>query len=193
VDFLVGILTATITFFISVPVGLASGTGISLLFILYRISKPHWAILGEMVIRTGDHTSERVWRNIKRYQDTTEYPGILVWRFDSSLYFVNVRYWRDVLMKVCAERINGKDLDVCPNSIDHVILHEQPSPTTITMPKHIPVQFVILDFSPVNDIDISGANTILHSVENIERKFHVKVLFSGVKGNESNSFLIFLL
>ena len=87
-------------------------------------------------------------------------------------------------MKVCAERINGKDLDFCPYSIDHVILHEQPTPTTITMPKHIPVKFIILDFSPVNDIDIFGANTILHAVENIERKFHVKVLFSGVKGNE---------
>ena len=77
-------LTIILSLTIGVVFGLLAGVVISLMMYLYRTSKPHMAILGQV---PGTHH----FRNINRHQVVTS-SQIVSARFDESLYFPNVKY-----------------------------------------------------------------------------------------------------
>jgi SulP family sulfate permease len=77
-------LTIILSLTKGVVFGLLAGVVISIMMYLYRTSKPHMAILGQV---PGTHH----FRNINRHQVVTS-SQIVSARFDESLYFPNVKY-----------------------------------------------------------------------------------------------------
>jgi high affinity sulfate transporter 1 len=71
-----------------VLVGVLIAVTLSLLVALYRIARPHDAILGDFPGLDG-------WVEIDSYPEAVPEPGLLVYRFDAPLFFVNADRFRD--------------------------------------------------------------------------------------------------
>jgi SulP family sulfate permease len=84
------------TLFLGVEIGVATGVALSLLLHLYRTSRPHIAVVGQ--VPGTEH-----FRNIKRHRVITS-PEILSLRVDESLYFANTRYLEDRVAELVVER-----------------------------------------------------------------------------------------
>lgn len=99
-------MAATIlgTLFWGVEPGVVLGVLLSLALHLYRTSRPHMAVVGN--VSGTEH-----FRNIHRHTVATT-PEILSIRVDESLYFANSRYLEDRIAELVAER----------PSIRHVVL-----------------------------------------------------------------------
>lgn len=98
-DFVVFMITFLSTLLFGITNGIIVGVLASFCDIMYRTSKPYYAILGRL-----KNTS--VYRNIRRYPDAISLPNILIFRFSQSLYFANARMIIDAIEK---ERISFPD------------------------------------------------------------------------------------
>ncbi|MEZ5873210.1 MAG: sulfate permease [Nitratireductor sp.] len=105
--------TIIITLLFGVERGILAGVGLSIFLHLYRSSKPHFAIVGQ--VPGTEH-----FRNIKRHKVATTID-ILSIRVDESLYFANARFLEDAVYGAIAA---NKDIRhvvlMCPavNAID---------------------------------------------------------------------------
>ncbi len=86
-----------ITFFTTLVIGITEGILIgvlcSLLLMVYRTSKPHFAEIGN--IKNTDY-----YKNVKRFADEVEVRSdLLIVRFDAQLYFGNSAYFKKELLK----------------------------------------------------------------------------------------------
>lgn len=97
----------TVTFLATLVLGIEEGIGIgvllSLVIVIYSSSMPHYAEAG----RLG---STKNFRNIKRYPDAIIEKEILIYRFDSNLFFANTQHFRDTLDKKIEKR--GEELEL---------------------------------------------------------------------------------
>ncbi|MBL8583400.1 MAG: sulfate permease [Rhizobiaceae bacterium] len=112
-DFAAMALTMAMVLLVGVEVGILSGVGLSLLLFLYRTSKPHVAIVGQ--VAGTEH-----FRNVKRHDVVTS-PDILSIRVDESLYFANARFLEDTIYDAVATRPQIRQVVLmCPavNMID---------------------------------------------------------------------------
>ncbi len=112
-DFLAMAATILLTLTIGVEAGLVAGVGLSIFLHLYRTSKPHVAIVGQ--VPGTEH-----FRNVNRHNVVTS-PEILSVRVDESLYFPNARFLEDLIGDAIAGEHSLKHVIlVCPavNSID---------------------------------------------------------------------------
>jgi len=92
-EFVVLLLTFLITLFIGIKEGVLVGVLLSLLLMVYRTSKPHFAVLGK--IRGTEY-----YKNIKRFGEEIEYrDDLLILRFDAQLYFGNKSYFKNHMLK----------------------------------------------------------------------------------------------
>jgi len=91
-------MAATIlgTLFVGVEAGVVIGVVLSLLLHLYRTSRPHMAVVGQ--VPGTEH-----FRNVERHAVITS-PEVLSLRVDESLYFANTRYLEDRIAELVAER-----------------------------------------------------------------------------------------
>lgn len=103
-DFLAVTATIVLTLLVGVETGVAAGILVSVLVHLYKSSRPHVAIVGE--IPGSEH-----FRNVARHRVIT-HSHILSLRVDESLYFANSRYLEDLVYKEVSER----------SELQHVIL-----------------------------------------------------------------------
>lgn len=87
-------LTIVLSLTLGVIVGLLAGVGVSVMMHLYRTSRPHLAIVGQV-------PGTQHFRNIDRHQVVTS-PPIVSMRIDESLYFPNVRYLEAQVNEVVA-------------------------------------------------------------------------------------------
>lgn len=92
VDFITMLVTFSLTLLLGVQQGVLTGVILSLAFIIYRSSKPHLAMLGQ-IPDSSDY------RNIERFPDTLQWPEILIIRFDAQLYFANAKYFHESLVR----------------------------------------------------------------------------------------------
>jgi SulP family sulfate permease len=81
--------TIAVTLILGVEPGLLAGVGLSLVLHLYRTSRPHVAIVGQ--VPGTEH-----FRNIERHAVVTT-PEVLSIRVDESLYFPNARFLEDTV------------------------------------------------------------------------------------------------
>jgi sulfate permease, SulP family len=112
-DFAAMLVTILVTLWKGVEAGLIAGVGLSVFLHLYRTSRPHVAVVGQ--VPGTEH-----FLNIKRHEVITD-PGILSVRVDASLYFPNARFLEDTINDAVAENPDIKHLIlVCPavNTID---------------------------------------------------------------------------
>lgn len=103
-DFAAVIITLGVTLVLGVEVGVLSGVVASILVFLYRTSKPHTAIVGQ--VPGTEH-----FRNVLRHEVET-HSEIVSIRVDESLYFANARFLEDCIY----ERVSGRP------EVKHVIL-----------------------------------------------------------------------
>ena len=85
--------TFLITLFIGITQGILVGALLSLLLMVYRTSKPHFAVLSN--IKGTDY-----YRNVDRFSEDIEVrPDLLIIRFDAQLYFGNATYFKRRLLR----------------------------------------------------------------------------------------------
>jgi len=112
-DFAAVSATILITLGFGVELGVTAGVGLSILIHLYKTSRPHMAVVGQ--VPGTEH-----YRNVLRHDVITQ-DEILTVRVDESLYFANARYLEDRIYDMVAQ---CKDLRhvilMCPavNEID---------------------------------------------------------------------------
>jgi SulP family sulfate permease len=88
-DFAAMIGTIIVTWLDGVEAGLVVGVGLSIVLHLYRTSRPHVAVVGQIPGTTS-------FRNVERHQVVTD-AEILSLRVDESLYFPNARFIEDLI------------------------------------------------------------------------------------------------
>jgi SulP family sulfate permease len=112
-DFAAVSATILITLGFGVELGVTAGVVLSVLIHLYKTSRPHMAIVGQ--VPGTEH-----YRNVLRHDVITE-DDILTLRVDESLYFANARFLEDRLYDMVAKRENLRHVILmCPaiNEID---------------------------------------------------------------------------
>ena len=87
-DFSMFIITLVITLSFGIIQGIGAGVAISLFIMIYKSTKPHIAILGQL-------KDNNEYRNIKRFKELAIRNDILVIRHDAPLYFANISNFVD--------------------------------------------------------------------------------------------------
>lgn len=109
--------TLLITIFVGIKEGILFGIVLSLAMLIYKTTKPHIAVLGNV---PGTH----FYRNINRFDDVIIQEEILIVRFDAQLYFANTQYFKDKLKEFALEKgpklklliIDGESLNALDSS-----------------------------------------------------------------------------
>ncbi|MCK9992450.1 MAG: sulfate permease, SulP family [Alphaproteobacteria bacterium] len=94
-DFAAMLATIMLTLLEGIVTGILSGVALSLLIHLYRTSRPHFAIVGQ--VPGTEH-----FRNILRHKVVTSLT-VLNLRVDESLYFPNARFLEDTVQNLVAQ------------------------------------------------------------------------------------------
>ncbi|WP_069132054.1 SulP family inorganic anion transporter [Rhodohalobacter halophilus] len=84
------LVTFVATLALGIEEGIAIGVLLSLILVIYSSTKPHSTELGHL----GETQN---YRNIHRYTEAVVEDDILIYRFDSSLYFANAENFQDTL------------------------------------------------------------------------------------------------
>ncbi|CAK8537526.1 unnamed protein product [Lathyrus sativus] len=121
--------------FASVEIGLLIAVSISFAKILLQVTRPRTAILGKIPRTT-------VYRNIQQYPEATSVPGVLIIRVDSAIYFSNSNYVKERILRW--------------------LMDEE---ERVKREYQTRIQFLIVEMSPVTDIDTSG----IHALEELFR------------------------
>ncbi|HHG85276.1 MAG TPA: STAS domain-containing protein, partial [Bacteroidetes bacterium] len=86
---------ATLTF--DPVIGIEIGVILSLILVIFRTTRPHVAVLGNV---PGTH----FYRNIERFDNLIVKDEILIVRFDAQLYFANADYFKEKIEALVAEK-----------------------------------------------------------------------------------------
>jgi SulP family sulfate permease len=107
------VATILMTLWKGVEIGLLVGVGLSIFLHLYKTSKPHIAVVGQL-------PGTMNFRNKERHTVVTD-PEILSLRIDASLYFPNARFIEDFINRSVADNPDVRHVILeCPavNTID---------------------------------------------------------------------------
>jgi len=122
--------------------GIALGVVLSLLVLIYVMSHPHGAVLGQL-------PGSEAYRDIRLHPEARTFPGLLIWRVGGDLFFASIGHMEAALKRSLAE----------------------------TKP---PVEHVLLDFSAVNDIDVSACDDLVPFIKELKNQ-GVTVAFARVR------------
>ena len=100
-DLIILNITLLVTATVGIKEGIITGVILSLGMLIYKTTKPHVAILGQV---PGTH----FYRNRKRFKDVIIDKDILIVRFDAQLHFANTAYFKDKLQEFATYK--GNDL-----------------------------------------------------------------------------------
>ena len=102
-DLIILNVTLLITATIGIKEGIITGVLFSLIMLIYKSTKPHVAILGNV-------PNTYLYRNIKRFDNLNILKDVLIIRFDAQLHFANTTYFKDTIYKEAQKK--GKNLKV---------------------------------------------------------------------------------
>ena len=112
VEALLLFVTFIVTATVGMTEGIASGVSLSIIVLVYRQMRPHFAELGEIA---------GVYRNINRFPEAKIRDGLLIVRFDSALHFANHRFMLSSLEDVIAKRDdNIETIILCAEAIGYI-------------------------------------------------------------------------
>jgi len=97
VEFWFGVLALAGVLFIDVLQGMIIGVVASLVFVIYRSSRPHVSSLG----RTPD--TPGAYSDLTRHPENIPVPGVLIVRPDGPLYYANALTFRDRVKEMVAQ------------------------------------------------------------------------------------------
>jgi SulP family sulfate permease len=92
-----GVLAMAGVLLIDVLEGMVIGLVASLVFVVYRSSRPHISSLGRMAGAPGAYV------DLTRHADSTPVPGVLIVRVDAQLYYANALTVRDSVKAMISE------------------------------------------------------------------------------------------
>lgn len=92
-DLLMLITTFVITLTVGIKEGILIGVLLSIVFLIYRSTRPHIAQCEQ--IEGTDY-----YKNIYRFKNLTQHPDVLILRLDGQLYFANIDYFKDQLTQM---------------------------------------------------------------------------------------------
>ena len=90
-EFLMYAVTLLATLEIGIVQGIVIGVLLSILVLIYKVTVPHMALLGEI-------EEQGIYRNVKRYENAKQYDEIIIVRFDARLFYANMDYFKDRLL-----------------------------------------------------------------------------------------------
>ncbi|XP_041347224.1 solute carrier family 26 member 6-like [Gigantopelta aegis] len=114
IDFTVWLVVFVSTILLDVDLGLLVGIIYNLVPILLRTQRPHCLLLGHVA-------GTDVYVDKKTHHEARDIPGIKIFRFEAPLYFANMEYFRQMLIKE-----TGLD----PNELHHQHRHERQASAT---------------------------------------------------------------
>ena len=91
-DFLMLLIAFLVTLAVGIKEGIGVSVAISLVAMIYRSTKPHYAVLGKL-------PDSPEFRNIERFKQVVTRPDVLVLRYDAELYFANTSHFIDTIKK----------------------------------------------------------------------------------------------
>ena len=97
VEFWFGVLAFAGVLLIGVLEGMVIGLVASLLFVIYRSSRPHVASLGKVPGVPGAYS------DLGRHPGNTPVPGVLIVRIDAPVYYANALTFRDAVKAMIAD------------------------------------------------------------------------------------------
>lgn len=100
-DFLMLVITFLATLSLGIEQGIGVGVVLSLVMIIFRTTKPHYAILGKI-------PNSPYYRNVERFTNLENRQDLLIIRFDAQLYFANTNFVKEVIEEEIQKR--GDDL-----------------------------------------------------------------------------------
>lgn len=92
VDFVLAMTTLLAVLFLGIMPGIGLGVVLSLALVVYRTSYPHIATLGKL-------PNSDIYRNVRRFREAEQLPGVIVVRPDAPLFFGNVNALRERLYR----------------------------------------------------------------------------------------------
>ncbi|XP_008790803.2 sulfate transporter 1.3-like [Phoenix dactylifera] len=126
--------------FKSVEIGLLIAVSISFAKILLQVTRPRTALLGNLPGTT-------IYRNIEQYPEASKVPGVLIVRVDSAIYFSNSNYIRERILRWLADEEEEMEARELPR-----------------------INFLIVEMSPVTDIDTSGIHAFEEMLKSLEKR-----------------------
>jgi len=106
-DFLMLAISFGVTLGLGIKEGIGVSVAMSLLAMIYRSTKPHFAVLGKV-------PDSKEYRNIHRFDNLKIQEDILVFRYDADLYFANTTHFIDTI---------NAEIDKKGNALKLVVLH----------------------------------------------------------------------
>jgi SulP family sulfate permease len=104
--------TVILTLTVGVEAGVMSGVGVTLALYLWRASRPHAAVVGQV-------PGTEQYRNVNRHKVIVD-PAILTIRIDESLTYLNARWLEDHVLKQVAERPDVRHLILMCSAVNAV-------------------------------------------------------------------------
>ncbi len=98
-DFLILLVTFSMTLLLGVQEGLLLGVVLSVVMVVFNTANPHMTELG--AIQGGN-----LFRNVNRFSNAMVRPDVLIFRFDAPLYFANKDYFVEQLYRWIKARDN---------------------------------------------------------------------------------------
>jgi sulfate permease, SulP family len=105
--------TAAGVLILGIEAGLTTGVALSLLLYMWRVSRPHLAVLGRLA--GSEH-----FRNVTRYRDLETWEHLLLVRVDEQLSFANSAYLEETLMRRSVENRKLRHLVLVCSGINGV-------------------------------------------------------------------------
>ncbi|XP_053378187.1 prestin-like isoform X3 [Mercenaria mercenaria] len=94
-DFFVWIVAFLATVLLDVDLGLGAAVIFNIVTVVVRSQRPYGCVLGQM-------PGTDLYRDMHIYQEAKEIPGIRIFRFEHSLFFVNTEHFKTLLFKKTA-------------------------------------------------------------------------------------------
>ena len=113
-DFIMLLIAFIITLAVGIKEGILISVVISLIAMIYRSTKPHYAVLGRL-------PDSKAFRNIERFDNLIVREDILIIRYDADLYFANISHFIDSIKKEVSKKSDKLKLIILQsNSIAHI-------------------------------------------------------------------------
>jgi len=97
VDAVIALLTFAATLILGIHQGVLTGIGLSVIAIMFRISRPKHAVLGLL-------PESRTFRDVRNRPQAVQFEGTVVLRIDASFSFANADRLRDIILGAVDER-----------------------------------------------------------------------------------------
>ena len=121
-DLMMLIVTFLGTLILGVEEGIGLGVILSLAMVIYRTTRPHVAVLGNV-------PDTHFYRNVERFKGLKVKDEVLIIRFDAQLYFANSEFFKEQLAELTAEKgdklkliiLNAESINYLDSSAVHAI------------------------------------------------------------------------